>query len=73
MATERLAPNAPTDERMAVAIARIDELGDWIARLANEDRMQIGRIPERLTRASVMLEDARDLVQAARNEWIEAD
>lgn len=58
MTTERLAPNASTSERMEHAIKRMEETGDWIARLANADRMQIGRIPERLGRASVLLDDA---------------
>ena len=53
---------------LAAAASRVRELGDWLARRANEDRMQRGRIPERLSRASVLLDDAYDLVAAARRE-----
>lgn len=63
-----LAPNATPSARMEVALQQIEETGDWIARAANQDHLQIGRIPERLGRASVLLEDAYGLVKAAREE-----
>ena len=49
-------------------MCRIEETGDWLARAANQDHLRIGQIPERLGRASVLLQDAYDLVKAVREE-----
>ena len=47
----------------------IDTIRLRIARLANSPEMQAGQIPERLGKAAIWLEDARDLIRAARREW----
>ena len=44
-----------------------------IGRWANLPETQIGRIPERLGKASVLVDDALELMRHARREWVEAD
>ena len=72
MSADAPRPNATTAERMEHVAEQLDEIERWLAGLANEEAMTIGRIPERLGRAAALVGDAHDLVKAARREWIES-
>ena len=50
MSADAPRPNATTAERMAHVAEQLDEIERWLAGLANEEAMTIGRIPERLGR-----------------------
>ena len=67
----------PAGEAMSEQLERdaeqIDAIGVRIARLANSPPTQIGRLPERLGRAGICLEDARDLIRETRREWNSLD
>ena len=67
--TEKRPAGEITSEQLERDAETIEALALRIARLANADPMQSGRIPERLGKAAILLEDAHDLVSAARREW----